>query len=199
MNSYRCGAPLRDLVHPFCERSTGLRFFTFRRCAWRFHCVCDRISRYCRFFCASAQMSASRESVHCANSCKWITTLGLSKMCFRLSKMCLELGAVSSVKIQGSKDVWNALSCRSFSAKEPLNIELYCGIPAKARHAMYLRRPAVSLQCQISVYAIKSVYCIYIYSTYMYIHIYVHKHIVYIYVFIHLYIYICIYMYRYNM
>jgi len=30
-------------------------------------------------------------------------------------------------KLQGGEDSWDALSCRSFSAKEPLIVGLFCG------------------------------------------------------------------------
>jgi len=42
--------------------------------------------------------------------------------------------------VQGSKDAEDALSCRSFFAKEPLIIELFYGkCPVKKRHPMTLR------------------------------------------------------------
>jgi len=45
-------------------------------------------------------------------------------------------------KIQGGEDPQDALSCRSFSAKEPLIIGLFCGKwPIKIRHPMDLGHP----------------------------------------------------------
>jgi len=46
--------------------------------------------------------------------------------------------------LQGGEDPQDALSCRAFSAKEPLIIRLFCGKwPVKIRHAMHLRHPIV--------------------------------------------------------
>jgi len=44
--------------------------------------------------------------------------------------------------LQGGEDTYDALSCRSFFAKEPLIIGLFCGKwPVKIRHPMGLRHP----------------------------------------------------------
>jgi len=56
---------------------------------------------------------------------------------------------------QGGKDSYDALSCWSFSAKEPLITGLFCGKwPAKMRHPMGLRHPVdlSLLKTEISVY-----------------------------------------------
>ena len=47
-----------------------------------------------------------------------------------------------SIFLQGGEDASDALSCRSLSAKEPLNTGLFRGSwPLKIRHAMHLRHP----------------------------------------------------------
>ena len=47
--------------------------------------------------------------------------------------------------LQGGEDPQDALSCRSFFAKEPLIIGLFCGKrPVKIRHSMGLRHPVMS-------------------------------------------------------
>jgi len=46
--------------------------------------------------------------------------------------------------IQGGEDPWDVLSCRSFFAKEPLIIGLFCGEwPIEMRHPMTLRYPVM--------------------------------------------------------
>jgi len=48
----------------------------------------------------------------------------------------------STPLIQEGQDPWDALSCMSFLAKEPLIIGLFCGKwPTKIRHPMTLRHP----------------------------------------------------------
>ena len=57
--------------------------------------------------------------------------------------------------VQGGEDSWDALSCRSFFAKESLIIGLFCGKrPTKMRHPMTLRHPVVDLgrEYGLSVY-----------------------------------------------
>jgi len=44
--------------------------------------------------------------------------------------------------VQGGKDAWDAFSCRSLSAKEPLSIGFFCGKwPVKIRHPTHLPYP----------------------------------------------------------
>jgi len=51
-----------------------------------------------------------------------------------------------NIVIQGGEDSYDALSCRSFFAKEPLIIGHFRGnSPVKIRHLMTLRHPVVTL------------------------------------------------------
>jgi len=48
--------------------------------------------------------------------------------------------------VQGGEDPYDALSCRSFFAREPLIIWLFCGkCPVKIRHHMSLGHPVSSV------------------------------------------------------
>jgi len=61
---------------------------------------------------------------------------------------------------QGGEDPQDALSCRSFSAKEPLIIGLFCGKrPLQRRHPMGLRHP--TLTCEKKHFRRVSECCIY--------------------------------------
>ena len=53
--------------------------------------------------------------------------------------------------IQGGEDPQDALSCRLFSAKEPLSIGLFCWKwPVKIRHPRGLRNPVYTIECILS-------------------------------------------------
>jgi len=97
--------------------------------------------------------------------------------------------------LQGGKDSLDALSCRSFSAKERLIIGLFCGKwPKKIRHPMTLRHPVCRFYVCMCVCVYVCIYtCVSIYvSTYTYT--YIHTYICfYIYIYIHTYIYMYIY------
>jgi len=56
---------------------------------------------------------------------------------------CINIGRWSAHElVQGGEDSQDALRCRSFFAKEPLIIGLFCGIgPVKIRQSMTLRHP----------------------------------------------------------
>ena len=64
---------------------------------------------------------------------------------FRARARCTRIHSCScplclSCSVQGSEDTWDALSCRSLSAKEPLIIGLFCGKwPVKRSHPMHPR------------------------------------------------------------
>jgi len=59
-----------------------------------------------------------------------------------------------TTRIQGGEDAQDALSCRSFFAREPLIIGLFCvNWPMKIRHPMTLRHPVLN-----SMYLIHNVY-----------------------------------------
>jgi len=52
--------------------------------------------------------------------------------------------------IQGGKDPQATTSCKSFSAKEPLIVGLFCGkSPIKIRHALGLYHPAPHFLCRV--------------------------------------------------
>jgi len=61
-------------------------------------------------------------------------------------RLCKELSWKGKHHLQGGEDPQDAFSCRSFFAKEPLIIGLFCGKwPIKIRHPMGLRHPELPL------------------------------------------------------
>jgi len=83
--------------------------------------------------------------------------------------------------VQGGEDSWDALSCRSFFAKEPLIIGLFCGKwPMKIRHPKYT--------LAILILQTQHPQCISL--SWMHTYIYIHTHIswMYIYIYTHAYI-----------
>ena len=61
-----------------------------------------------------------------------------------------------SCRIQGGEDPQDVLNCRSFSAKEPLIIGLFCGnLHIKIRHPMGLRHPVWKECCSNHIRAIQ--------------------------------------------
>ena len=109
---------------------------------------------------------------------------------------------LKATRVQGGEDPQDALSCRSFLAKEPLIIGLFCGKRLlKIGHPMSLRHP-VHFFIYISVHFFLYIY-IYVYA-YLYQCIDVKKYIVvrkyidiYVYTYTYTYKYtICIYKYK---
>jgi len=108
--------------------------------------------------------------------------------------MCLfqYVTAIHCNTLQGGEDQQDALSCRSFFAKEPLIIGLFCGKwPIKIRHSLGLRHPVMS--SFISIYCIMfnilycgltSIICLSIYLRCIHLSIYILLH-PYMYLFTH--------------
>jgi len=59
-----------------------------------------------------------------------------------IRKYTKSIYSIYETYVQGGEDPYAALSCRSFSAKEPIIVGLFCGKrPIKVRHPMTLRHP----------------------------------------------------------
>ena len=71
------------------------------------------------------------------------------------------------MRVQGGKDPQDPLNCRSFFAKEPLIIQLFCGkLPVKIRHPVGLSPPC-------NIFMIRVVYSERTMKIYVHIYIYV--------------------------
>jgi len=85
--------------------------------------------------------------------------------------------------VQSGADAPDASSCRSFSAKEPPIIGLFCGKwPLKIRHSMPLRHPVARIP--IYVYFVRICKMMYVHVCIIYVYVYVCVDIYMIYVYV---------------